>query len=666
MKKLNLSLSVILTLVLAFALSSCKDDETTPDGPTITPPTAVTNVVAGASAEVSFTVASPGGYKSSVLTPTGGTATIKSEPAADAVTGTVVVTFTAGTTAGAGAVGIVVTDSHSKSATSAAVLNITAIGAPVVSAPAAATDAVASQPVDITFSLTSAIGGYKKTVVAATGGTAVIKSEPAANSTGAGSIVVTFTAGTTVGAGSVTITVTDNVGASSTATAITNITAAAIYTEIAANISTNTTWTADKKYLLKGNVFVESGAELTIEPGTVIFGDKVTKGALVVARGAKIHAKGTESSPIVFTSSAPATFRNYGDWGGVVILGKAQNNQATTQKIEGISATSGDNGFYGTNTTIDDASFNAESSGEFYYVRIEFAGIALSTDNELNGLTFGSVGSGTEVHHVQVSYSGDDSFEWFGGTVNTHHLVAYRGWDDEFDTDFGHTGKHQFLVSYRDPNFADKSGSNGFESDNDGNGATDKFPLTAPTFTNVSFFGPFVYAALNTTTGALNNSSVNNNYQHGAHIRRNSAIKVYNTLFVGTGKLDGVLFEKANTAAEFKNNYIARITGTAKGTTVNGNGYDDSNFAADNIIAATLNAVDLSSNFTGLTTVASIDSPFVPLASGSSLATGATDLSAATPLVNVAYRGAFSTDESAVGSSWLKTWTNFSPNTTAY
>src|SRR6185295_5852462 len=169
--------------------------------------------------------------------------------------------------------------------------------------------------------------------------------------------------------------------------------------------------------------------ELTIEAGTVIFGDKVTKGALIVSRGAKIHAVGTATNPIVFTSTAPKGFRNYGDWGGVVILGKAQNNQSNDQLIEGISAATGDNGKHGLGTATAGTTEN-DNSGEFQYVRIEFAGIALSTDNELNGLTMGSVGSATKIDHIQVSYSGDDSYEWFGGTVNTSYLIAYRGWDD--------------------------------------------------------------------------------------------------------------------------------------------------------------------------------------------------------------------------------------------
>lgn len=105
------------------------------------------------------------------------------------------------------------------------------------------------------------------------------------------------------------------------------------------------------------------------------------------------------------------------------------------------------------------------------YVRIEFAGYPLWSQT-INGLTFGGVGSGTEVEFVQVSFSNDDSYEWFGGTVNAKHLIAYKGWDDDFDTDFGYTGKLQFLLSVRDKNIADTSDSNGFESDNDGDGSS--------------------------------------------------------------------------------------------------------------------------------------------------------------------------------------------------
>ena len=407
-------------------------------------------------------------------------------------------------------------------------------------------------------------------------------------------------------------------------------------------------WTANKYYLLKGNVYVQSGAELTIEPGTIIFGDKVTKGALVVSRGAKSHAKGTATAPIIFTSSAPKGFRNSGDWGGVVLLGKAVNNQSVDQAIEGISAPTGDNGKYG--GAADD-----DSTGEFYYCRIEFAGIALSTDNELNGLTFGSVGSGTEVHHIQVSFSGDDSYEWFGGTVNTSYLVAYRGWDDEFDTDFGFRGNNQFIASFRDPNLADKSGSNGFESDNDGSGST-KTPLTAAKFSNVTFFGPYVYAALK--SGALSAGNASANFTNGAHIRRNSALQVYNSAFVGWGQSHGILFDKTNVDAVFKGNYVGRTVGTLE-TIIAGNGYDDSNFTTENYLEVSQATVDLSAKFADMTGAMSIATPNGLLAVGSSLLSGAATVP--NGLTQTDYIGAFDTT-----TNWMNGWTNFDPINTDY
>jgi hypothetical protein len=432
-------------------------------------------------------------------------------------------------------------------------------------------------------------------------------------------------------------------------------------TEISEAITTNTTWSASKKYLLKGNIYVQAPAELTIEAGTVIFGDKVTKGALIVSRGAKIHAVGTATKPIVFTSNAPATFRNYGDWGGVVLLGKAQNNQSASQAIEGISAPSGDNGLYG-----GDGSTDSDNSGEVQYTRIEFAGIALSTDNELNGLTFGGVGSGTKVDHVQVSYSGDDSYEWFGGKVNTSYLIAYRGWDDEFDTDFGYSGNNQFLVSFRDPNIADKSGSNGFESDNNAQG-DGKTPQTAATFANVTFFGPYMYGALS-AAGALQTSAVSGNYQRGAHIRRNSALKVYNCVFAGANTL-GILFDQASGSAEFKGNYVGRIPQTSalvtqiNNTLAGGTNFNTANFATDNTIESPVNTVDVSSKFAGSAgNLWSLASPSALLTATSPLLTGAVAPPANGGFTQVAYRGAFDASNNWASS----TWTNYDCQNTVY
>ena len=203
-------------------------------------------------------------------------------------------------------------------------------------------------------------------------------------------------------------------------------------------------------YLLKGWVYVGAGSTLTIEPGTVIKGDKDTQAALIIEPGGKLIAEGKQDDPIVFTSEMPKGQRKPGDWGGLIICGKAKNNQGVlNQQIEGGPRTKhgGDD--------------DSDNSGIIRYVRVEFAGYPFMKDKEINGITFGSVGSGTTIDHLQVSYSNDDSYEWFGGSVNCKYLVAYNGWDDEFDTDNGFSGKVQYGLSIRDPRIADLSGCEG-------------------------------------------------------------------------------------------------------------------------------------------------------------------------------------------------------------
>lgn len=278
----------------------------------------------------------------------------------------------------------------------------------------------------------------------------------------------------------------------------------------AGDISTNTTWNKTNTYLLNGWVYVTNGATLTIEAGTVIRGDKANKGALIIEPGGKLVSEGTVNEPIVFTSNQSAGSRNYGDWGGVILCGKAMVNKIDPQ-IEGGPRTI----YGGTN--------DADTSGTLKYVRIEFPGIAFQPDKEINGLTFGAVGSGTTIDYIQVSYSGDDSYEWFGGKVNCKHLIAYRGWDDDFDTDYGFRGIVQFGVALRDPAVADPgSGSNGFESDNDGSGSSDT-PITNAVFTNISMFGPLVTPS----------TTVNENFKRAMHLRRNTKLQIFNSVFAG-------------------------------------------------------------------------------------------------------------------------------------
>ncbi len=301
--------------------------------------------------------------------------------------------------------------------------------------------------------------------------------------------------------------------------------------EITGNITGTRNLVNDTIYILKGKVYVKSGATLNIASGTVIKGDAATPGsALIVTRGAKINAIGTPTQPIVFTSSKAAGSRSAGDWGGLVIAGNAKNNIAGGIGIfEGGNLANPD----GTNSDGEYGGLNdLDNSGSLKYVRIEFAGFAYQPNNELNALTLGSIGSGTTLDYIQCSYGFDDAFEFFGGTVNAKHLVAYRGNDDDFDTDFGYRGNLQYGLVLRDTAIADPvSGANGFESDNDGAGSGN-MPYTAPVFSNFTLVGPR-YTATTNYTG---------DHKRGAHVRRNSRLSCFNSIIMGfpTGiKIDG-------------------------------------------------------------------------------------------------------------------------------
>ncbi len=305
------------------------------------------------------------------------------------------------------------------------------------------------------------------------------------------------------------------------------------------DITQETFWFADKVHLLKGFIRVRDGATLFIEPSTVIKGDKASKGTLIVTRGSKIVADGTPTAPIVFTSNEPVP--EAGDWGGLILLGNAPVNVLPELCFEPYPDSLY---FYGGNDSNDD-------SGILRYVRVEYPGIAIQPNNELNGITFGGIGNHTIVDYVQVLYSGDDSFEWFGGTVNCKHLISQFCIDDDFDTDNGYSGKVQFALAVRDPQRADVSGSNGIESDNTstGIGAT---PKNRATFSNVTVIGPSASAA------------VNGNYRRGMHLRRNTEAGIFNSIILGNWLDAGILIDGdscANHAAmgrlEIKNTFVA-------------------------------------------------------------------------------------------------------------
>lgn len=420
------------------------------------------------------------------------------------------------------------------------------------------------------------------------------------------------------------------------------------------NITQNTTWNANNIYYLKNKIYVTNGATLTIKPGTIITGDTISKGSLIITRGAKISAVGTACQPIVFTSPRKPGLKKRGDWGGLILLGYAQlNAPGDTAHIEGLPIVP--ETLYGggknPNCGGGDCPNNADNSGTLRYVRVEFAGVALAPNNEINGITFGGVGSGTTVDHIQVSFSNDDSYEWFGGTVNSKYLVAFRGLDDDFDTDFGYSGKNQFLAAIRDPKIADVSGSNGFESDNDANGSLNT-PLTRAIFTNV-------------TIDAGKDTTQNINYRRAAHIRRSSHINIYNSILMGypVGVLvDGTTTE-SNVLADtmFANNIVAATQSVNWITTT------PVDAAVDNLLRTKAG----NSFFTGNAGV-KLQSPYTLTAPKLFPKTGSPALSGASfnhvglndPFfTKVTYRGAF---KSGAANDWTTGWTNWDPVNTDY
>ncbi|MCX5745307.1 MAG: hypothetical protein NT062_22755 [Proteobacteria bacterium] len=260
------------------------------------------------------------------------------------------------------------------------------------------------------------------------------------------------------------------------------------------DITTNTTWEAKNVYVIPRlkQLFVQAGATLTIEPGTVVQGEQGS--LLVITRGAKIIANGTVDHVITLTSAQPAGQKSAGFWGGLLILGAAPintnvnaNPTSTEATFEAFTSSIPEGKFGGTNPT--------DNSGSLKYVRIEFAGFNFVADREFNNLTLCGVGSGTTIDYVQVHGGSDDGIEFFGGTVNVKHIVSSQNQDDGFDTDNGWSGKAQFVIVQNishPPTLAEAS--NGYESDNHGTAASyAAAPRTMPTIYNATLIGDHSY-----------------------------------------------------------------------------------------------------------------------------------------------------------------------------
>ena len=341
-------------------------------------------------------------------------------------------------------------------------------------------------------------------------------------------------------------------------------------------INADTILRKENTYILKGLVYLVGNHKMTIEAGTLIKGSfsGADVATLIITRGSKIEAVGSPTEPIIFTSASPNP--QSGDWGGIVICGKAPINtsyngtQGLYQVEGGIDNANGD-GLAGSGDALVSTAISNDNSGKLQYVRIEFAGYAFQPDKEINSLTLAAVGSGTTIDHIQVVYAKDDAYEFFGGTVNCKYLIAFKTQDDDFDTDNGYSGKVQFGLIIRDSLIADISKSEAFESDNNSGGGT-VTPKTSAVFSNITAIGP---RATLTNIG-------NSTYLAGAQIRRNSGISIYNSIIMGwptgifidatTGTSTALNIEdstlRLRNVTLAGNNINVRFAGTA-GTTIN-------------------------------------------------------------------------------------------------
>ncbi|MBV9492919.1 MAG: hypothetical protein JOZ54_01635 [Acidobacteria bacterium] len=277
--------------------------------------------------------------------------------------------------------------------------------------------------------------------------------------------------------------------------------------DVSGTITTSQHWTADKRYVLHDYVGVQAPAVLTIDPGTVIYGGD-GRATLFIQKSAKIIADGTERRPIIFTSPQRTGLRAQKDWGSLVLFGNAPINfPGGSSFMEGLPSQPA-YAFGGTDP--------ADNSGIVRYVRLEFGGFEIATNQEINGLTLAGVGTGTVIDYVEVLQNKDDCFEWFGGTANAKHLLGIDCADDALDTDNGSQANVQFAAFIKRGVYDENDSNILAESDNDANGSAN-LPLTNPTIYNV------------TTVRATTQDG-----NFGAVLRRNTTGKYYNVITMGT------------------------------------------------------------------------------------------------------------------------------------
>jgi hypothetical protein len=323
-------------------------------------------------------------------------------------------------------------------------------------------------------------------------------------------------------------------------------------------ITSNTNLTCDKLYVIDKKIYVGNGTTLTIQPGTVLKGSSVADPAnatgLIIERGGKIMADGKPNCPIVMTSASDPmdgthSLTNVGEWGGLVLLGTASNNlqdgnvycaNHTTGVgfIEGFDVANPRN-LYGAGDVTFPTFNDNDNSGILRYVSVRHAGAILAIGNELNGISFGSVGRGTTVEHVETVAAADDNMEFFGGTVDVKYCSVLWGDDDFYDFDLGYSGRMQFNFGISGDSITGlHTTDNGFECDADDDKKSPTFLRSHPLMYNCTFVsnGHIMPAADNTGPAAIQAKELtegefyNNvfvNFRSGLHLAQARSTSTY-------------------------------------------------------------------------------------------------------------------------------------------
>lgn len=495
MRKL-LSLAFVLTSFLY--LTSCNEDD--PESlapPSVTNPAATSATVNG-TITVSFSYTAEAGFASSNVTASGGTALVTTDGTADATSGTIEVEFEAGASAGAGSVVLTVTDADGNIDEGTAVISISASAVPSITGIPTAAALVLGGTLTVPDVALTAADGFASFTATVNGGSPVDLASLITVGETSATVDLEFTTealGAVVGANTIVFTLTDADADAASVTHVLSVEALGFNVveidddedgvleaiEITGSINTDYTFNNDQAWILAGRVKVTDGATLTIEEGSVIKGREGTGGnatALLVTRGSYIEAVGTATMPIVMTSInddlttdmvAAGTFygttlmpTDNGEWGGLIVLGDAPIAASADEvQIEGIPTTDPD-GLYGGDNAAHDA-------GTIQYVSVRHGGTLIGSGNEINGITFGGVGSGTIVDHVEVVGNQDDGIEWFGGDVSATNVLVWNSFDDGLDTDQDWQGScTNFIVVSPDGSAFELDGPEGGKSSRSG------------------------------------------------------------------------------------------------------------------------------------------------------------------------------------------------------